>query len=77
MMKGKGKIIIESSSSPSEEDEEGNEDNDQEKESSSDDDDDDEVKMLIKRLEKTMKKLNSKGIPISVEDIQYNQARKE
>ena len=77
MKKGKCKIIVESSSSSSssEEDEEGDKDNDQEQEPSSSGDE--EVKMLIKRLEKTMKKLNSKGIPIGVEDIQFNKMRKE
>ena len=75
MKKGKGKVIVESSSSSSEEIEKGDGDDDQEQEPSSSNEE--EVKMLIKRLEKTMKKLNSKGIPINVEDIQFNKLRKE
>jgi hypothetical protein len=69
--KGKSKKIESSSSSSEEEDDEKDGDEDDQKQSSSSSDDE-EMKMLIKRLERTMKKLNSKGIPITIEDVQFN-----
>jgi hypothetical protein len=68
MKKGKGKKV-ESSSSSSEEEEEDDEEDDQDQSSSSDDE---ETKQLIKTVEKALKKLNSKGVPITIEDLAYN-----
>jgi len=71
----KGKSKKETSSSSSEEEEDSDED-DQAQRSSSDDDEE-EIAMLIKRMEKALKKLDSKGVPITIEEIEHNRQRKK
>jgi len=71
----KGKSKKEASSSSSEEEDEDSDEDDQAQCSSSNDDE--EIAMLIKRMDKALKKLNSKGIPITIEDIEYNRQRKK
>ncbi|WVZ58098.1 hypothetical protein U9M48_008404 [Paspalum notatum var. saurae] len=72
MEKGKSK----KEASSSEEEEEDNDENDQSQCSSSDDDEE-ETAMLIKRMEKVLKKLDSKGVPITIEKIEHNRQRKK
>ncbi|WVZ61656.1 hypothetical protein U9M48_011494 [Paspalum notatum var. saurae] len=47
------------------------------KPNSSSDDEEEEIAMLIKRMEKALKKLNSKGVPITIEEIEHNRQRKK
>ncbi|WVZ75809.1 hypothetical protein U9M48_023840, partial [Paspalum notatum var. saurae] len=75
MKRGKSKKEASSSSSSSEKEEDSDED-DQEQRSSSDDDGE-EITMLIKRMEKALKKLDSKGVPITIEEIEHNRQRKK
>ncbi|WVZ53699.1 hypothetical protein U9M48_004604 [Paspalum notatum var. saurae] len=77
MEKGKSKKKTSSSSSEEEEKEDSDEDEDDQAQRSSSDDDDEEIAMLIKRMEKALKKLNSKGIPITIEEIEHNRQRKK
>ncbi|WVZ79898.1 hypothetical protein U9M48_027423 [Paspalum notatum var. saurae] len=70
-----GKSKKEASSSSSEEEEDSDEDDQAQR--SSDDDDEEEIATLIKRMEKALKKLDSKGIPITIEEIEHNRQRKK
>jgi hypothetical protein len=79
--KMKGKQVESSSSS---EDEEEDEDDDDEEESSDDDQsssnssiDDEETIKLIQGVEKLIRKLNVKGVPIQIEDCIFTNQRSE
>ncbi|WVZ57645.1 hypothetical protein U9M48_008005 [Paspalum notatum var. saurae] len=72
----KGKSKKETSSSSSEEEEEDS-DEDGQAQHSSDDDEEEEIAMLIKRMEKALKKLNSKHVPITIEEIEHNRQTKK
>ncbi|WVZ75966.1 hypothetical protein U9M48_023978 [Paspalum notatum var. saurae] len=71
----KGKSKKEASSSSSEEDEDSDEDD--QAQCSSTDNDEEEIAILIKRMQKALKKLNSKGVPITIEEIEHNRQRKK
>jgi beta-phosphoglucomutase-like phosphatase (HAD superfamily) len=79
-MKGNKQVASSSSSSSSEDEDENDDDDDEESDdqaSTSSSDVDEETIQLIEGVEKMLRKLNTKGVPITIEDIIFTNRRRE